>query len=71
MPERQQGEKSSGRTRVRDEDSRKGSPAQTGPGSGAGMGTEEGSGFAPKGDRFGGKSTEGENEDEAKRGEKS
>ena len=43
----------SGRLKIHKEKEQKGSPAQTGPGTGRGMGTEVGSGWAPKGDRFG------------------
>ena len=49
----QEKQDAAGRTKVREEQRVKGSPAQTGPGSGAGMGTDEGSGWAPKGERFG------------------
>jgi hypothetical protein len=52
-------EAKSGRTRKHRERPQKGSPAQTGPGAATGMATDEGSGFAPKGERFGDQSTEG------------
>ena len=48
------------RTRKDLEEIQKGSPAQTGPGEGTGMGTDNGSGWAPIGDRFGEEGIEGD-----------
>jgi hypothetical protein len=42
-----------GRSEPDEEEREKGSPAQTGRATSGAMGTDEGSGWAPKGDRFG------------------